>query len=106
MKTIRCIFFFCSFFIVSFVTSQQLSPFVVSSSGGFYSNAEGMLSFTTGELAAIETYTHPLVTLTQGFQQPWDLNTHVDDNQSSGFSFDIYPNPSDGIVHLITKSQA
>src|SRR4030095_17267989 len=51
--------------------SQQLVPTVISSSGGFYSTPSAMLSFTTGELASIETYSAPGLILTQGFHQSW-----------------------------------
>ena len=93
------------FLIPAVIFSQQLSPTVVSASGGFYSNSSGMLSFTTGEMSSVETFTHPLVILTQGFQQPWDINTNVSDEHSSDISFEIYPNPSGGHFNLISKSE-
>lgn len=85
--------------------SQQLSPQVISSSGGFYSNQYGMLSTTTGELATIETYSSPYHILTQGFQQPWDLGTYITEHPVHDFSFGIYPNPSDGNFDLLTESE-
>lgn len=85
--------------------AQQLSPFVVSTSGGFYSNTEGMLSFTAGEMVAIETYTGINYTLTQGFQQNWELGTSVDDNPNSKSSFGVFPNPSDGYFNLVTETE-
>jgi len=84
--------------------SQQLTPSVISSSGGFYNNTAGMLSFTTGEMSAIETYSKTTSILTQGFQQPWDLGTYINEHPFQDFSFGIYPNPSDGQFYLLTDS--
>jgi len=84
--------------------SQQLSPTVIATSGGFYSNASGMLSFTTGEMSAVETYSKPNSILTQGFQQPWDLGTYITEHPFEDFSYGIYPNPSDGQFYVLTKS--
>ena len=88
-----------------FTTAQQLSPSVVSSSGGFYSNGSGMLSFTTGEMSAVETFTSLANILTQGFQQPSDIGTYVIDHPGITFSFGVYPNPSDGNINLVTESR-
>ena len=85
--------------------AQQISPYVISSSGGNYQNTEGMLSFTTGELAVVETYISPAIILTQGFQQPWDFGTFITEHPSPNFSFGIYPNPSDGNFNLLTETE-
>ena len=90
---------------VGITSGQQLVPIVVSSSGGFYNSSSGMLSFTTGEMTAVETYTSPAVILTQGFQQPWDFGTYVIEHPGSDFSFSIYPNPSQGKLTLLTGSE-
>jgi hypothetical protein len=92
--------------IVTFkITAQQLTPYVTSSSGGFYDQGSGMLSFTVGEMAEVETYTSPSVILTQGFQQYWDLGTYVIAQPDHPFSFSIYPNLSNGIFNLVTESE-
>lgn len=94
------------FFLLSTggLSAQQLTPFVVSSSGGFYSTASGTLSFTTGEMSAIETFTSPTNILTQGFQQIWELGTSTKDNANASFSVSVNPNPSDGLFNLIMES--
>ncbi len=84
---------------------QQLTPFVVSSSGGYVANASGSLSFTTGEMTTVETYTAAANILTQGFQQPWDFGTYVIEHPGAEFSFNIYPNPSDGKLTMLTESE-
>ena len=84
--------------------SQQLTPSVISSSGGFYTSSSATLSFTTGEMAAIETYNGVTSILTQGFQQPWDLGTYINEHPFQDFSFGIYPNPSNGEFYLLTDS--
>lgn len=87
-----------------FGIAQQLTPFVISSTGGFHSNPSGMLSYTTGEMTSIETFTSPANILTQGFQQVWDFGTYINEHPDINFSFGIHPNPTDGIFKLITES--
>jgi len=64
-----------------------------------------MLSFTTGEMTAVETYTSPSTILTQGFQQAWDFGTYINEHPIPNFSFGIYPNPSNGYFKLVTESE-
>jgi hypothetical protein len=85
-------------------SAQQLIPSVISTSGGFYSNASGSLSFTTGEMAAITTLTSPAITLSQGFQHPWDFGTYTLDIPDLDFEFTVYPNPASGMCNLLTTS--
>jgi hypothetical protein len=80
--------------------AQSLTPFVVSASGSFFTNGAGMLSSTTGELAAVTTLSAGSNILTQGFQQAWDFSVSVPEIQASGFAFDAYPNPSSGVLTL------
>jgi hypothetical protein len=86
-------------------SAQQLIPYVISSSGGFYNNASGMLSFTTGEMSAVVTYTSPSAILTQGFQQSWDFGTSIAEYLTQDFSFGIYPNPSEGHFNLLIDTK-
>ena len=85
------------------ISAQQLTPFVVSSSGGFYNNTSGMLSFTTSEMTSIETYISPSAILTQGFQQSYELGTSVTEYQGQNLTFGIYPNPTAGKFILVTE---
>ncbi|MBK8683873.1 MAG: hypothetical protein IPN26_02195 [Bacteroidetes bacterium] len=53
--------------------AQSLSPQVIASSGGYQSNAAGSLSFTIGETNT-QTLSSANHILTQGFQQPFEIN--------------------------------
>lgn len=64
-----------------------------------------MLSFTTGEMTAVETYISPSAILTQGFQQTFDLGTFITQPINPNFSFGIYPNPATGHFYLITEAE-
>ena len=85
-------------------TNDQLRPNVIASSGGFFSNAAGMLSFTVGELAAVTTLQSTNNFLTQGFQQPSDFNVYVPESSEPNFSMSVFPNPSEGLFNITVKS--
>lgn len=104
MKTTRILLLYSMLSSAVSISAQELTPFVVSSSGGFYINSTGMLSFTSGEMAAVETYVSPSAILTQGFQQTWDIGTLIAEHPLQNFSFFIYPNPSDGYFSLVTET--
>jgi len=104
MKNNQPIFLLILLFQTAWLSAQQLTPSVLSSSGGFYSNDAGMLSFTTGEMVSIETYVSPAAILTQGFQQPWDLGTGVHDNSFNPYTLGVYPNPTNGNFNIVIKS--
>lgn len=101
----KCIFLIIALMLVATQhhLAQQLTPFVISTSGGFSTNTSGMLSFTTGEMSAVETYNAATHILTQGFQQAWDFSTSIHGSPLSGFSFDVYPNPSGGFFQLVSE---
>src|SRR5262249_26317934 len=86
--------------------AQSTTPTVVASSGGFFSNSAGMLSFTVGELAAVTTLSSPNNFLTQGFQQPSDFGVFVPPVKDENFSVNVYPNPSTGLFNLTINASA
>ena len=73
--------------------SQSVTPDILSSSGDFYANANGMVQWTLGELM-VETYNTSGYFATQGFHQTDNFTTGVPvslpDNEVIGF----YPNPA------------
>jgi hypothetical protein len=77
------------------LNAQMLTPTVISSTGGFSSNANGSLSYTVGEMTMVQTFTANGNILTQGFQQPTDRITGLIDFTKDEFgSFVVYPNPA------------
>ena len=75
--------------------AQSLSPTVISSTGGFSSNANGSLSYTVGEMTMVQTFSAGGNILTQGFQQPNDQLVGLIDFTKDEFgSFVVYPNPA------------
>jgi hypothetical protein len=76
-------------------TAQMLTPTVISSTGGFSSNANGSLSYTVGEMTMVQTFSANGNILTQGFQQPNDNVTGLIDLTQDEFgSLVVYPNPA------------
>jgi hypothetical protein len=89
----------CSAFIMLHyysMNAQTLSPQVISSSGGFYSGASATLSVTVAEMTMVQTFNQPNNILTQGFQQPEQLTTAIQENDLTMGDVSIYPNPSNG----------
>jgi hypothetical protein len=77
------------------VKAQMLTPTVISSTGGFSSNANGSISYTVGEMTMVETFSANGNILTQGFQQPNDnILGLIDLSQDEFGSFVVYPNPA------------
>lgn len=93
MKNIFVLIVVCLF--TSGVYAQTLAPTVISTTGGFASNANGSLSYTVGEMTMVETFSANGNILTQGFQQPNDRVVGLLDITQDEFgSFVIYPNPA------------
>jgi hypothetical protein len=73
--------------------AQNVSPTVISSSGGSGSADGTFLSWTTGELM-VQTYSADTLMLTQGFQQG-EITVTTTASELQGLSRDVrvYPNP-------------
>ncbi len=84
---------------ISYTSAQSLSPTVVSTSGAFYSNGNGMLSTTIGEMTMVETFAAGSAILNQGFQQAFDFSTGIN-NPTVRSGLSIYPNPTSGNVSV------
>lgn len=80
-----------------FLYGQSLIPTVLASSGDYFvnTNANFALAFTVGEMTMVETFTstgNPQYILTQGFHQPEDRLTSVEDDLLVE-NFTVWPNP-------------
>ncbi len=80
--------------------SQSLSPAVIASSGGFFSNGAGMLSTTVGEMTMVKTFSSGSNFLTQGFQQPTDVAVAVPELKNNHVAVSVYPNPGNGMFNI------
>ena len=93
-KLLPCILVFAATFSAH---AQSLSPTVIASSGGYGSVSGTSLSYTVGELAAVQTFKDSAgnVILTQGFQQPNDIvNGLLDIENGVDGAFSVYPIPA------------
>ncbi|HNW97445.1 MAG TPA: hypothetical protein PKK00_03405 [Bacteroidales bacterium] len=88
------------FFISGILQSQTL----ISSSGGFYSSTNTMLSFTVAQMTMVQTFSTTNNILTQGFQQPEDLTTDIIENPIISENVMVYPNRTSGVFKLIYTS--
>ena len=104
MKKIYTLVILAGFYFPSW--AQTLSPFVISSSGGFYSGGGNTLSTTVGEMTMVQTFTGGTSILTQGFQQPTDFNVGIPVLSSpSQNSVTVFPNPNSGIFTLMINME-
>lgn len=83
------------------VYSQQISPFVVNSTGQFYSNSSAQLTSNVGEVSV----THigdSNNSITQGFLQYKGSVVSIKDNKSES-TFNVYPNPASNEIKISTS---
>jgi hypothetical protein len=78
---------------VAILHSQSviLSPSVVASGGGYAEGDNISISWTLGEVA-VTTLTGSNLILTQGFQQPFDIDVGIEKNEVH-WGISVYPNP-------------
>ncbi|HNX08053.1 MAG TPA: T9SS type A sorting domain-containing protein [Bacteroidales bacterium] len=105
MKNKIILFFVIGVLAGSTIFAQSLTPVVISSSGGYYSTAAGSLSATVAEMTMVQTFSSMGNFLTQGFQQPEEWYTSVNEEQQTDEGISIYPNPSDGKFSLTVNSK-
>jgi len=72
--------------------AQSISPQVIATTGGHGTTANAQLSWTVGEVA-ITTLSGGSNMLTQGFHQPYDITTMIEETPS-GMRLMVYPNPT------------
>jgi len=74
---------------------QSLSPQVLASTGGFFSNAANSFSYTVGEMTMVQTFSNGNIILTQGFQQSDETPTGIPAVTNNDFgTFTLYPVPT------------
>ena len=78
---------------------QSLSPTVIASAGDYFDNGTVSISFTVGEVA-VTTLEAGDVILTQGFQQPFELDVTGVKDQEISWSVRTYPNPVKENLHV------
>ena len=78
---------------------QSLSPTVIASAGDYFDNGTVSISFTVGEVA-VTTLEAGDVILTQGFQQPFELDVTGVKDQEINWSVKTYPNPVKEKLHV------
>lgn len=104
MKPLLIIFFLS---LSSMSAQGQFSPFIIAASGTQASVGSHQLSYTVGELCAVFTGSSGSYTLTQGFQQPENLNLlSVRNTAAPVAGFSAYPNPAQQYVDVACSLQA
>ena len=78
---------------------QSLSPTVIATAGDYFDNGNVSISFTVGEVA-VTTLEAGDVILTQGFQQPFELDVTAVNDQEISWSVKTYPNPVKDQLHI------
>jgi len=104
MKNKIILFLVLGVFAGSTLIAQSLTPMVISSSGGYYSNAAGSLSATVAEMTMVQTFTSMGNFLTQGFQQPEEWYVSVNEEKPQDGAISIFPNPSNGKFSIVVNS--
>jgi hypothetical protein len=82
------------------IKAQTLTPTVLSSSGGFYTDGNTTLSFTVAEMTMVQTFTGGTNFLTQGFQQPELITVSIAENEVVPGEITVYPNPTSGAFNI------
>ena len=86
------------YFFTGSLIGQNLTPELLSSSGGLHSGQNASLSWTLGEIN-IKTIKSDNTILTQGFQQT-HLYTVFTFNPEKIISATVYPNPARDIINI------
>ena len=89
-------------FVFPFVLghAQNLEPYVLASAGLVGQGGGYSLSWTVGEMAQVETFSAGSRILTQGFQQPWENPTGIEES-SWVTNFQLFPVPAATQVEVV-----
>lgn len=85
------------------IYSQQISPFVVNSTGQFYSNSTAQLTSNVGEVA-VTKIDDSNNSITQGFLQFKGSVVSIRENQNTNV-FNVYPNPASNEIKINASSK-
>ena len=96
MKTQMILIFLASFLGAN---AQQLTPYVIASTGGFAEQVNAQISYTVGE-EVIATADDGITVLTQGYQQPHFNITMIEETGSEIPKLIAYPNPTVDLINL------
>lgn len=83
------------------MSAQDLSPEVVATAGETFSSNSLTLDWTLGEIMT-ESYSGTIV-LTQGFHQPDNNTTSLEDLASLFGTIKVYPNPTTDLIVIETE---
>lgn len=72
--------------------AQTITPEVISSGGGVFSNSNYSISYTIGELITPTVETSSTI-ITQGFQQPEEMFVSVPEKNTQVNLYRVFPNP-------------
>ncbi len=99
-KTLLSLFFLATFTVL-FAQEYSLTPTVISTAGHFNSTGGYSLSGTIGELAVTTLDPGGSYILTQGFQQPFELDVQdSSDDLLMNWSVSAYPNPVSDFLNV------
>lgn len=98
----QCFCYLLTVVLLSSISLQaqiEMTPSVISSSGGYGENKNFSISWTLGELA-ITTLQGENLVLTQGFQQPLTIGTGIKKDEVK-WSISVYPNPVHNELNIL-----
>ena len=86
---------FLMLIIAAGVSAQSLERFVIASSGQYAPVGTITISYTVGEMAAVESFiNNSFMHLTQGFQQPDPKFVGIEEQVKMDGNFGLFPNPA------------
>lgn len=79
-------------------SAQSLGPQVLASASA--TSTGGSMSWTAGEMTMVKTFASGSLTLTQGFHQPRQMTTAINELAGNGVALSLYPNPASTAFNL------
>lgn len=106
MKKINTILALILLLNVSVTQAQSVSPQVFASQGNHYQDANFSVSYTIGEMAAVNTISGNGYIFTQGFHQPdkFSIVTFIP-NIEANWSSSTFPNPVSNELNLNIRTE-